>query len=226
LKRALLSACLPPLILVACDAATPPSQPATSQVLRWPALGVQDLLTLDPALTIDVPSFNAIALVFSGLVDLSQNGTPAPGAASRWEVSADGLVYTFHLRGNLKYSDGTPCVAQDFVDSINRALNPAMGSVVAPTYLGDIAGAQDVLGGKANGVSGLSAPDSSTLVVTLSRPVQYFLAEFTYPTSFAVRKSDYDPKTLKLSTDFPVGTGPFSISSYSHKPGDRLQAQP
>jgi peptide/nickel transport system substrate-binding protein/oligopeptide transport system substrate-binding protein len=208
------------LVLSACSGTPTPASStpalAASQVFVWPNEGVSDIKTLDPGLSTDLNSINAIDLYTAGPVDLNQQGQPVPGAAQSWDISADHLTYTFHLRPGLKFSDGTPARAQDFVDSINRALNPGLGSVVAMTYEGDIKGAAEVNSGKATTATGLSAPDDSTLVVTLAKPVAYFLSEFTYSTSNPIAKSSYDPTTLKVNTDKPVGIGPFVISSYSH----------
>ena len=77
-----------------------------------------DLADLDPQLAVGLTDYNVLSALFEGLVaedpvDLH----PVPGVAESWEVSADGLTYTFYLRTSAKWSDGHPLVAQDFVDS-------------------------------------------------------------------------------------------------------------
>ena len=67
-----------------------------------------DIATFDPGLSTDVPSVDAINMVFTGLVELDNNGNVVPYLAQSWTESADHLTYTFHLRPNLKFSDGTP----------------------------------------------------------------------------------------------------------------------
>ncbi len=81
--------------------------------------------TLDPPKYSLVIELNILNDLFDGLVVADARGEPVPGAAERWDVSADGTVYTFHLRAGLKWSDGTPLTAEDFVAGWRRALDPA-----------------------------------------------------------------------------------------------------
>ena len=97
--------------------------------------GVSDIKTFDPALSTDVNSIEAIDLVFTGLVQFDDNLKIQPQLASSYDLASDGLKWTFHLRPNLKFSDGTPLTSADVVYSINRALLPATKSVVGPVYL-------------------------------------------------------------------------------------------
>ena len=86
---------------------------------------------MDPALSTDAPSILAIDLVFTGLVQFEQQSEPVqPQLASSYQMASDGLTWTFHLKPNLKFSDGTPLTSADVVYSINRALLPATKSVV------------------------------------------------------------------------------------------------
>src|SRR5690349_5546397 len=71
--------------------------------------------TLDPQLCSGVRDSMIVNDLYEGLVTSAADGTPAPGAAERWEISPDGLVYTFHLRAGLAWSNGEPLTAQDFV---------------------------------------------------------------------------------------------------------------
>ncbi len=72
---------------------------------------------------------NVLSAVFEGLLTLDEETLlPRPGAAERWELSPDGLVYTFHLRRGAKWSNGDPLTARDFLYSFRRALTPALGS--------------------------------------------------------------------------------------------------
>src|SRR6516165_9012930 len=86
----------------------PLALPDTRQVLRYGLPGSSSLGTLDPALATDPSTLQALQLVFPGLVTLDGDLRPQAWAASRIEVSPDGRVYTFHLRPNLRWSDGTP----------------------------------------------------------------------------------------------------------------------
>ena len=86
-------------------------------------------------------------LAYSGLVAFDPYLNLTPDLAETWDVSSDGTVYTFHLRANAKFHDGRPVTAQDVVYSWERALSPALHSDTAPTYLGDILGADEMTSG-------------------------------------------------------------------------------
>jgi oligopeptide transport system substrate-binding protein len=169
--------------------------------------------TLDPALTQDATSATYIVEIFSGLVSLDQDLEVAPDIAESWELSNDGTTYTFHLRDDVKFHDSKPVTAQDFKYSIERACDPATGSVVADTYLGDIVGAQAKLRGQADEVEGVAVIDDHTLEITIDSPKAYFLAKLTYPTAFVVDQENVEGP-VQPWTDRPNGTGPFSLAEY------------
>jgi oligopeptide transport system substrate-binding protein len=169
--------------------------------------------TLDPALTQDATSATYIVEIFSGLVSLNQNLEIVPDIADRWELGDDDTTYTFHLRDDVKFHDGKPVTAQDFKYSIERACDPATGSVVADTYLGDIIGAQAKLRGQADEVSGVVVIDDHTLKITIDSPKAYFLSKLTYPTAFVVDQENVEGP-VQPWTDKPNGTGPFSLAEY------------
>jgi ABC-type oligopeptide transport system substrate-binding subunit len=165
---------------------------------------------LDPAL---YPGSAEGIPQFSGLVRLSPELQVEPDLAESWKISPDGLVYTFTLRPGLTFADGKPLTAQDVKYSWTRALNPDLESHTARTYLGDIAGAQDMLDGKAEELSGVKVIDDRTLEVTIDQPIPYFLAKLTYPTAFVVDQQDVksDPEEWVFS---PNASGPFKIREY------------
>src|SRR5215510_14338917 len=88
--------------------------------------------TLDPAKSTGVIESNIQYELFEGLTSYAPNGELVPGAAEKWEVSDDGLTYTFHLRANGKWSNGDPVTAGDFVYSFQRLVNPETASDYAP----------------------------------------------------------------------------------------------
>ncbi|HXZ95298.1 MAG TPA: peptide ABC transporter substrate-binding protein [Dehalococcoidia bacterium] len=172
-----------------------------------------DPYTLDPAASNDALSVSYIMQIYSGLLKLDSNLEPVPDiAASMPTVSADGLTYTFHLRTDVKFSDGTPVTAYDFQYSWNRAANPATNSPTAATYLGDIVGVNDVLAGRATEITGVRVIDDHTLQITINSPEPYFLYKLTFPASFVVEKSNVDSGTNWWQT--PVGTGPFKVQEW------------
>lgn len=140
---------------------------------------------LDPART-KAGAYGYAGSLFSGLVRLNPQLGVELDLAESWDISPDGLVYTFVLRSGLKFSDGSPLLAQDVAASLERALDPKTGSVTARTYLGDILGAKAKLDGDADKVEGIRVVDDLTLEITLDGPKPYFLAKLTYPSSFVV----------------------------------------
>ncbi len=132
---------------------------------------------LDPALASGQPDGRITRALFEGLV-VSDPRTlePAPGHAYRWEISADGRDYTFHLRPGLVWSDRAPLTARDFEWSWKRVLDPATGSRYAG-LLFPVANAEAYNSGRladADAV-GIRASDDSTLVVRLADPTPHFL---------------------------------------------------
>ena len=104
-----------------------------------------DPITLDPALAGDAGSARYIVEIFGGLVTLDRDLQIVPDLAESWEVSRDGLTYTFHIRPDAKFHDGKPVTANDFKYSLDRTAK--LGQTVSATaeaYLGDIIGAKDV----------------------------------------------------------------------------------
>ncbi|MBM4465356.1 MAG: peptide ABC transporter substrate-binding protein [Chloroflexi bacterium] len=188
--------------------AKPPARP--SATLNLPG---GEPPTLDPALTQDATSASYIVEIFGGLVTLDQDLEVVPDIAASWELSEDGTTYTFHLRDDVKFHDGKPVTAHDFKYSIERACDPATGSVVADTYLGDIVGAHDKLRGQADEVSGVVVVDDHTLKITIDSPKAYFLAKLTYPTAFVVDQENVEGP-VQPWTDRPNGTGPFRLAEY------------
>jgi oligopeptide transport system substrate-binding protein len=124
------------LVAVSLAACTPTgsgqSGLAKDQTFTWPYVNAtavenpqHDVAVLDPAVITNAIDSSNIAMLYSGLVTLNSSTLQVePDAASSWDVSPDGKTYTFHLRPNLFFSDGTPITADDFAYSINRAIGP------------------------------------------------------------------------------------------------------
>jgi oligopeptide transport system substrate-binding protein len=150
---------------------------------------------LDPHLATAYIEFNILLALGEGLTALDEaTGRPAPAAASSWDVSADGLRYTFRLRPEAKWSDGGPLLASHFLFSFERILRPALGSEYA-YMLFPVRGAEDFNAGRTTDFSsvGFSAPDERTLVVDLSSPTPYFLGLVAHQAWFPV----HPPTILK-----------------------------
>ncbi len=194
-----------------------PTRPAAlvgDQVLR---LVGDDPETLDPALAGDVDSSVYILQIFSGLVGLNARLEVVPDLAERWEVSADGTMYTFYLRPGIAFHDGKPVTARDVKYSIERSCDPATGSRTASLYLDDIVGAKDRLEGRATEVRGVEVVDDRTIRITIDAPKAYFLSKLTYHTAFVVDRANVE--SGKKWTNSPNGTGPFQLKE---KTADRI----
>lgn len=177
--------------------------------------------SLDPA---HVRSETAIRLcqqVYEGLVALGDSSLqPRPALAKRWTVSQNGRRYTFTLRPGIRFQpnaafgpDSTRLlVAQDFVYSLTRIVDPAVGSAGAWVFLPHVRGARAFHAGQADTVAGWWAPNDSTLVIELVQPFAPFLQLLAMPYAFVV------PKEVAQGAAFgrkPCGTGPFRLYKWA-----------
>ena len=198
-----------------------PSQEAPSEAMSG---GVfrrlwSDPPTLDPHLSSDTTSAGIVVEIYSGLVALNTDLQLVPDIAESWEIDGSGTVYTFHIRDNAKFHDGTPVTAGDFKWSMERAVHPDTASPVADTYLNDIVGVEDALEGKTTDISGVKVIDDSTLQITIDAPKAYFLAKLTYPTAYVLDRENVEAGG-RTWTDSPNGTGPFKLKEY--RIGERI----
>ncbi|HEJ0421060.1 oligopeptide ABC transporter substrate-binding protein OppA [Citrobacter koseri] len=149
-----------------------------------------EVQSLDPHKIEGVPESNVSRDLFEGLLISDVEGHPSPGVAEKWE-NKDFKVWTFHLRKNAKWSDGTPVTAHDFVYSWQRLANPNTASPYA-SYLqyGHIANIDDIIAGKKTATDlGVKAIDDNTFEVTLSEPVPYFYKLLVHPSVSPVPKA-------------------------------------
>ncbi len=151
-------------------------------------------------------------LIFSGLVAYDVNMKIIPDLAKSWDVSDDGLVYTFHLQPEAVFHNMRPITAEDVVYSWERAAAPKTGSDTVLSYLGDIQGIKAMHEGDAENISGLKIIDDHTLEVTLNEPVPYFLAKLTYPTGYIVDRENVEKGGKWYLT--PNGSGPFRLTRW------------
>ncbi|MBA2679816.1 MAG: peptide ABC transporter substrate-binding protein [Ktedonobacteraceae bacterium] len=194
--------------------------PVDKQVYVAPEAGVSDIATFDPALSTDLPSISAIDMVFTGLVQLNDKLEVQCQECSSYKVGSDGVTWTFTLKPNLKFSDGTPLTATDVVYSIDRALQPALHSTVAPIYLALVKDADKLGAGKIKTIIGdsVTAVDATTVQIVANKQATYFLDALTYSCSYTVEKSLVD-KYGKNFTDHLTeggGAGPFKVQDWTH----------
>ena len=121
-----------------------------------------------------------------GLVGYTATGELVPAAAESWELSDDGLVYTFQLREELRWSNGEPVTARHFVDGMRRLVNPATAAFYAQ-MLTSIENADGIISGDIPvSMLGVEAPDEKTLVLRLTQRTPYLLSLLTHPSTFPV----------------------------------------
>jgi oligopeptide transport system substrate-binding protein len=152
--------------------------------------------SLDPQYSSASKDAQILGDLYEGLVGLDAAGNPAPGAAQSWDISADGFTYTFHLRDGLKWSNGDPLVAQDFVNGAERQENPQLASGKA-YYLYTqvpVTGVADYNSKSLTDWSrvGISAPDPKTVVMHLDRPNPNTLRMLNYYYISPLHKPSFD----------------------------------
>jgi oligopeptide transport system substrate-binding protein len=174
-----------------------------------------DPRTLDPTLCADSTGFNVLANSFVGLCELDKSGKAIKGDAESWEISSDGLTYIFHLRKDLKWSNGDALKASDYEYAWKRVLNPEIDSVYSFELL-YLKGAEAYNTGKGSADDvGVKAIDDNTLIVKLEAPTPYFLElasqAYYYPVNQKIVESN---KYWATTAKDLVSNGPFKITDY------------
>ena len=155
--------------------------------------------TLDPHLAEGVPASNILRDLFEGLTTEAPDGTIIPGAAARWNISRDGLTYTFYLRRDGAWSNGDALTAEDFVYSMRRSANPATASNYA-TILYPIANARQILAGELPLERlGVESLDRFTLQITLNDPTPYFLNLLSHSSLYPVHRASVEAHGNRFS---------------------------
>jgi len=155
--------------------------------------------TLDPHLAEGVPSGHILRDLFEGLTTEAPDGRIVPGAASRWNISRDGLIYTFYLRRDGAWSNGDALTAEDFVFSLRRSANPLTASNYA-NILYPIANAREVLAGELPADAlGVMSLDRFTLQITLNDPTPYFLNLLAHPSTYPVHEASLEEYGKRFS---------------------------
>lgn len=140
--------------------------------------------TLDPAINTGSSESAILSEIYEPLVERGNDGLSiVPAAAESWDVSPDGLTYTFHLRQNRRWSNGDPVTADDFLQSFRRVVDPRLAAEFAVRG-SSVVGVPEFLSGKLTDPTklGFSAPDTHTFVITLSAPNVVFIQNLiAYP---------------------------------------------
>ncbi|WP_265459317.1 peptide ABC transporter substrate-binding protein [Enterococcus sp. HY326] len=215
------------LLLAGCssdsNATNDSSQAASSsstQMATEQAIDVSlpaQLSTLDTTQTTDKVTFTVAQQIFEGLYRLDETSTPVPGLAESVDISDDGLVYTFHLRDDIHWSDGTPITSNDFMYAWKKLVTP---ETAAPNayWLDSVVNSADARQGNADVDSiGLAAPDDQTFEVTLANPQSSFLSVISIAW-LAPQNEEYVEALgddYASSSENMIYSGPFILENWS-----------
>lgn len=188
---------------------------------------LENIRSLDPVGINDVVSHHVAHQIYDLLVDLDTSLNLIPQLATRWEISEDGLVYTFHIRKGVMFQDnacfpggkGREMNANDVKFSFDRVCNPATGTLGFDYYKNHVEGANEFYQemsaarkegreSKINGVTGYTVKDDSTFQIKLKKPYGPFIYYLTLAYGYVIPKEAVE----KYGKDYfqnPVGTGPF-----------------
>jgi len=186
---------------------------------------------LDGQTVTGVPEHKIIMALSEGLLGQDPRTLePIPGMAERWELSDDGLTYTFHLREGLKWSDGDPLTAADLVASFQRILSPSLAADYAYLVYNFVEGARDYYEGRLSDFArvGFAAPDERTFVVRLKNRTPFLLkmiaghyAWWPVPVRVIAQHGPVDQKRTPWTRPGRfVGNGPFRLKAWS--PNQRI----
>ena len=191
--------------MLACRRTPPAPRPPADGYYRLPL--TDNPVTLDPAKFTGVDSEGVARRIFNALVKLDTELRPVPDLAQRWEVSGDGLRYTFHLRNGVRFHNGREMTAEDVRYSFERLLRKETLSrrawVVEP-----IAGAAALREGRADSLSGLEVLDGQTVRITLREPFPPILSQLAMTNAAIVPREETEKTDVPFGRR-PVGTGPF-----------------
>ena len=178
-----------------------------------------NVMSLDTNLATDGDSFEVIADCIDGLTQMDQEGAAVPALAESFDVSEDGLTYTFHLR-DAKWSNGTPVTANDFVFAWRRIAKEAGEYAYMLDEIGNIKGAAEIINGSESDLTtlGVAAADDKTFVVELNVPVSFFPSLMYFPTFYPINEEFYnslEDGTYGTSPETFLSCGAFVLESYT-----------
>lgn len=177
--------------------------------------------SLDPGLASDTTSANILFNIMDPLVKLGADLEPIPAAAESWDVSADGKTVTFHLRNDLKWTNGDPVTAEDFEWSWKRTASPELAADYAYQFFG-IVGASDYNSCEKSCTAladkmGVNAVDDATLEVELTSPQPWFIQQAAHHSFLAVHRPTVEKFGEKWTEAKNIVTnGPFKLARWDH----------
>jgi oligopeptide transport system substrate-binding protein len=174
--------------------------------------------SLDPQVNFDAAAGWIQSDAYEGLINFNSVGDVIGGQAESWDMSEDGLTYTFHLREGLKWSNGEPVTAQQFVDSALRTLNPETASEKGYyfSYVIQVKGAEAISNGETTDPSGfgITAPDDRTVVIEMLTPAPHILqimGAFTIPPLYGPSLAAHGTEAF-INPEYIVTNGAYTIT--------------
>jgi oligopeptide transport system substrate-binding protein len=222
------------LLLAACGGQGSSTGPSATSQPSVPALADNQTMradlgteppSQDPTQATDSQSITVLRNTTATLVYFDKQLNVIPWLASSWDISPDGQTITFHLRDNIKYSNGDPIVAGDFVFSWKRLIDPR--NAAGYSYImADVVEGSELLGVDVKTTSdadinamldkfGVSAPDDKTFVVKLAHPAAYFVYIATLYGTVPLEKKWVETKDFTEAANW-VGSGPMTIKEWQH----------
>lgn len=191
---------------------------------------------LNSILTTTTGSMNVLRHVMDGLTRLDQNDEPIPAVAESWEISEDKMTYTFKLREDMKWTNGEPVTAHDFVFAWNTFFTEEVAAPYADTWAPLILGAKEKLHPSDNPMTddvkakleaegytdgiGYMAVDDYTLKVSTTGPFDYFLSVLAFPNLYPLNEKAYNEigaDQYATEADLIVSNGAYKITSWTHE---------
>ncbi len=217
--KALLLTFVSACMFAGCGQQTTVTTGTTATAASSPVIAVDaDLSTMDHSVATDGTSFIALTLAMAGLTEIDADMVAKPDLAESWDISEDGLTYTFHLR-DASWSNGTPITANDFVFAWRRLCDPNTASEY--NYLVDtihVVNAAEVMNGNLPVEElGVKAIDEKTFEVKLSIPCDFMLSLMAFPSFFALNQEYYESQGDKYATspENLIYSGPYVMESWT-----------
>jgi oligopeptide transport system substrate-binding protein len=171
-----------------------------------------DARGLDPQMVSDLSSIRILSDLFEGLTRFDAKGQAEPGLAYTWETSTDGMIWTFRLRDNLVFSDGTPILAALFIRALDRIRDEKAGSPHGSLYAV---------------IDHISAPDSKTVIIRLQNPFPQLPALLAHPAMAALPFHRINKAGEKWTADRPLVTsGAYRLKDWKLAQQIELEANP
>ena len=181
-----------------------------------------DIVGMDSTVVDDAMSFNAITAITDGLATVDVKGNTIPGIAKSWDVSNNGLTYTFHLR-DAKWANGDKVTAQDFVYSWHRIIKNAgnyaymLGSEGASIKNADsLINLGTAATDEQLNTLGIKATDDKTVVVDLEKNVPYFVGLMSFPCYFPQNQKFVEKcgKNYATKPEYILGNGAYKMTKW------------